>query len=366
MAQALSTSTMSGPRAIIDSSALRHNLSVVRKQAPRSKVMAVIKANAYGHGIVPSARALIGADAFGVARLSEALALRENGLGQPIVLLEGVFSLEELNAAATHSLEIVVHSFEQLALLRSWHGTRQLHAWLKVDTGMNRLGFRLSDFPSAWQQLHACTSIAAMPRLMTHLACADERANAVTQGQLAKFHAVADTLRLERSAANSAGLLAWPDARMEWVRPGLMLYGISPFADALAKDFALRPAMTLLTPLIAIRNVEAAESVGYGGTWTATHASRIGIAAIGYGDGYPRQIGSGSPVLVNNIECSIAGRVSMDMIAVDLANVPSPKVGDEVTLWGEGMPVERMAACAGTIPYELVCGISQRVTVDYR
>jgi alanine racemase len=357
---------MSGPSAIIDSSALRHNLSVVRKQAPHSKVMAVIKANAYGHGIVPTARALIGADAFGVARLAEALALREHGIGQRIVLLEGVFSLDELTAAAAHGLDIVVHSFEQLALLRSWHGSRQLHAWLKIDTGMNRLGFRLSDFAPAWQQLLACTSIAAAPRLMTHLACADQRASAVTQTQLTKFRAIADTLGLERSAANSAGLLAWPDAQMEWVRPGLMLYGISPFVDAAAAEFALRPAMTLVTPLIAIRNVEAGECVGYGGTWTATHASRIGIAAIGYGDGYPRQIGSGSPVIVNNTECSIAGRVSMDMIAVDLANVPNAKVGDEVTLWGRGLPVEQMAACAGTIPYELVCGISQRVTVDYR
>jgi alanine racemase len=357
---------MWGPRAIIDSSALRHNLSIVRKQAPHSKTMAIIKANAYGHGIVPTARALIGADAFGVARLPEALALREHGLGQRIVLLEGVFALDELDAVATHGLEVVIHSFEQLALLRSWHGTRQLHVWLKVDTGMNRLGFRLSDFGAAWQQLNECASIAAMPRLMTHLACADERESAVTQTQLTKFHEVADTLGLERSAANSAGLLAWPDARMEWVRPGLMLYGISPFANVEAAEFALRPAMTLLTPLIAIRDVTAGERVGYGGTWVAKSAGRIGIAAIGYGDGYPRQIGSGSPVLVNNVDCRIAGRVSMDMIAIDLAQTPSAKVGDEVTLWGNGLPVERMAACAGTIPYELVCGISQRVAVEYR
>jgi alanine racemase len=357
---------MWGPRAIIDSSALRHNLSIVRKQAPHSKTMAVIKANAYGHGIVPTARALIGADAFGVARLPEALALREHGLGQRIVLLEGVFALDELDAVATHGLEIVVHSFEQLALLRSWHGTRQLHVWLKVDTGMNRLGFRLADFDAAWQQLSECTSIAGMPRLMTHLACADERESVVTQTQLTKFRAVADALGLERSAANSAGLLAWPDARMEWVRPGLMLYGISPFANTEAEEFALRPAMTLLTPLIAIRDVNAGERVGYGGTWVAKDAGRIGIAAIGYGDGYPRQIGNGSPVLVRNVECRIAGRVSMDMIAIDLAQIPSAQVGDEVTLWGNGLPVERIAACAGTIPYELVCGISQRVAVEYQ
>jgi alanine racemase len=357
---------MWGPRAIIDSSALRHNLAVVRKQAPHSKTMAVIKANAYGHGIVPTARALIGADAFGVARLPEALALREHGLGRRIVLLEGVFALDELDAVATHGLEVVIHSFEQLALLRSWHGAKQLHVWLKVDTGMNRLGFRLSDFANAWQQVSACGSIAATPRLMTHLACADERDNSVTQAQLEKFRGIADALGLERSAANSAGLLAWPDARMEWVRPGLMLYGISPFENSEAREFDLRPAMTLLTPLIAVREVNAGEQVGYGGTWCAPRDGRIGIAAIGYGDGYPRQIASGSPVIVNNCECSIAGRVSMDMIAIDLTRSPGARVGDEVTLWGHGLSVERMAACAGTIPYELVCGISQRVAVEYR
>jgi alanine racemase len=361
---------MWGPRAIIDSAALRHNLAVVRKQAPRSKVMAVIKANAYGHGIVPTARALIGADAFGVARLPEALTLREHGLGHRIVLLEGAFALDELDAAAAQGLELVVHSFEQLALLSAWRGARQLHVWLKIDTGMNRLGFCLADFAAAWQQLTACASVATAPRVMTHLACADERDSATTQAQLTKFRGVADALGLERSAANSAGLLAWPDARMEWVRPGLMLYGISPFADAKAQEFDLRPVMTLLTPLIAIRAVKAGERVGYGGTWCAPCDGRIGIAAIGYGDGYPRQIGAGSPVLVNGVECCIAGRVSMDMIAIDLTALPtgnaSAKVGDEVTLWGNGLPVERMAASADTIPYELVCGISQRVAVEYR
>jgi len=357
---------MSGPRAIIDSSALRHNLAVVRKFAPHSKVIAVIKANAYGHGIVPTARALIGADAFGVARLPEALALREHGLGQRIVLLEGVSAPEELDAVAEHGLDIVVHTFEQLALLRAWRGIRQLHVWLKVDTGMNRLGFRMEDFPHAWQQLHECVSVAAGSRVMTHLSSADERLSSQTPEQLAKFRSLADSLGVERSVANSAGLLAWPDARMDWVRPGLMLYGISPFSDTAENEFNLRPAMTLLTSLIAVREVKAGECVGYGGTWTAPVDGRVGIAAIGYGDGYPRQIGNGSPVLVNDMECRIAGRVSMDMIAIDLESIPKAKIGDQVTLWGGGLRVERMAACAGTIPYELVCGISQRVAVEYR
>jgi alanine racemase len=347
-----------GPRAIISGAALRHNLGVVRRRAPRSKVMAVIKANAYGHGVIPAARALIGADAFGVARLSEALALREQGFGQTIVLLEGVFTREELDAAAAQNLEMVVHTPEQLALLHAWRGSKQVHVWLKVDTGMNRLGFRVEEFASAWNALRDCASVAN--------SCADAPSGAHTAAQLEKFSALAKDLGAERSIANSAGLLAWPQAQVEWVRPGLMLYGISPFADDDAAAHDLRPAMMLATRLIAVRDVKAGETVGYGGTWRAQRDARIGIAAVGYGDGYPRQIASGSPVLVGTVEATLAGRVSMDMIAIDLSTVPNAAVGDAVTLWGEGLPVERMARCAGTIPYELVCGISQRVTVEHR
>lgn len=358
---------MSGPRALIDSSALRHNLAVARSRAPHSKIMAVIKANGYGHGIVPTARALMNADAFGVARLSEALAIREHGLGQRVVLLEGVYSRDELSAVAEHSLETVVHSFEQLQMLKTWRGHRQLHVWLKIDTGMNRLGFRVGDFAEAWRQTLDCVSVAARPRLMTHLSSADDTNDQATRLQLSKFHRIADSLGLERSAANSAGLLAWADSQMEWVRPGLMLYGISPFANESGSGFSLRPAMSLKTALIAVRDVKAGETVGYGGTWMAPRDVRVGIAAIGYGDGYPRQLGSGSPVLVHpNCECTIVGRVSMDMIAIDLTCAPTAIVGDEVTLWGDNLSVERIAACAGTIPYELVCGISQRVTVEYQ
>jgi alanine racemase len=355
-----------GPRALISGAALRHNLGVVRRRAPRSKVMAVIKANAYGHGVVQAARSLISVDAFGVARLQEALSLREHGLGQTIVLLEGVFSEDELSAAAEQNLQLVVHSPEQLALLQSWRGSRQVHVWLKVDTGMNRLGFRSEDFAAAWQSLRACNSVASAPRIMTHLACADEPGGEHTKEQLRKFSALTSGLGAERSIANSAGLLAWPESQAEWVRPGLMLYGISPFADDEASAHDLRPAMNLVTRLIAVRDVKAGETVGYGGSWCAQRDARIGIAAVGYGDGYPRQIGSGSPVRVGNVEATLAGRVSMDMIAIDLTLSPQATVGDPVTLWGDDLPVERMARCAGTIPYELVCGISQRVAVEYR
>jgi len=354
-----------GPRAIISGAALRHNLAVVRRRAPRSKVMAVIKANAYGHGVIPAARALIGADAFGVARLSEALALREQGFGQTVVLLEGVFTRDELDLAVAQNLELVIHTPEQRALLRAWRGSRQAHIWLKVDTGMNRLGFRVESFADAWRSLRECASVASSIRVMTHLASADEQGDAHTQTQLDKFAAVTRDLNIERSIANSAGLLAWPQAQAEWVRPGLMLYGISPFTDE-GSRYDLRPAMTLVTRLIAVRDVKAGEAVGYAGTWRADRDSRIGIAAVGYGDGYPRQLASGSPVRVRDIEVKLVGRVSMDMIAIDLTDIPSAAVGDPVTVWGEGLPVERVARYAGTIPYELVCGISQRVAVECR
>ena len=354
-----------GPRALIDSAALKHNLGVVRSCAPQSKVMAVVKANAYGHGIVPTARALSGADAFGVARLAEGLALRTAGLAHPVVLLEGVFTRDEVDAAAAHRLDIVIHSWEQIDLLEAWRGSRPLKAWLKVDTGMNRLGFRSEEFPAALQRVRAIPVLRDAPRLMTHLACADVVGDTRTTVQIAKFRNIADELGLERSIGNSAGLLAWPDARAEWVRPGLMLYGIAPFPKQIGSELGLRPAMTLSTRLIAIRRVAAGEEVGYGGMWRAERDLRVGIAAIGYGDGYPRQVGSGSPVLVEGRELTIAGRVSMDMIAIYLDESSDAKVGSVVTLWGGALAVEKVADCAGTLPYELVCGISQRVGVDY-
>ncbi|HYM34163.1 MAG TPA: alanine racemase, partial [Steroidobacteraceae bacterium] len=236
-----------GPRAIIDSNALKHNLRIVRERAPNSKVLAVVKANAYGHGIVPTARALSGADAFGVARLNEALALRTAGLAHPIVLLEGVFTRDELDAAAAHRLEIVLHSFDQLELLDAWRGSRPMRVWLKIDTGMNRLGFRVDDFDQALQRLRTCKALRDPPRLMTHLACAEEIQNARTSTQIKKFRDLVDAYALERSIANSAGLFAWPDARVEWVRPGLMLYGLSPFANQTGVELGLQAAMSLTT-----------------------------------------------------------------------------------------------------------------------
>lgn len=355
-----------GPVAVIDRAALRHNLGVVRNIAPHSKVMAVVKANAYGHGIVPVAHALIGADAFGVARLQEALALRDAGIGQPIVLLEGVFGHQDLDVCARLKLDIVVHSFAQLEALEQWRGGTRLAAWCKVDTGMNRLGFRVEDFALAWSRLNACVSVQPRPRVMTHLAVADERDDARTTQQLALFATVTRGLNAECSISNSAGLLAWPDARVDWLRPGLMLYGMSPFAQQVGSDLNLHPAMTLVTQLIAVRELRAGEEVGYGGAWHASRATRVGIAAIGYGDGYPRHARDGMPVCVRGREAAVIGRVSMDMIAIDVTAVADVQVGEQVVLWGEGLPAERVATYADTIPYELVCAINQRVAMHYR
>lgn len=359
----------SGPRALIDGGALRHNLGVVCERAPGARVMAVIKANAYGHGLVPTAQALGGADAFGVARLEEGIALRDAGLTQKIVLLEGVFSSEDLELAAARGCEIVVHSRAQLALLEQWQGRGQIPVWFKIDSGMNRLGFRLEYSLSAWERLLRSNRVLGVPRLMTHLAVADERGDPRTMQQVREFEQVVASLpgalEAERSIANSAGLLAWPQARADWVRPGLMLYGISPFRHELASDLGLKAVMTLTTKLIAVGEVAAGEGVGYGAAWRATRRAMIGIAAVGYGDGYPRHMKSGSPVLVNGQKALLAGRVSMDMIAVDITEVPAA-VGDPVVLWGEGLPAEQLALHADTIPYELVCGVSQRVAMDYR
>lgn len=350
------------PRATLRAGALAHNLRMVRRLAPQSRVMAVIKANAYGHDIVPTARALAAADAFAVARLEEALVLRVAGINHRIVLLEGIFSEQELLAAARERLDMVVHAEAQLAMLEAWQGRERLAVWVKLDTGMNRLGFRAEEFHGALSRLQKLKSVDEI-RLMTHLVAADERANPLTSLQLQRFDELTSDLRYERSIANSAGLIAWPQTQQQWVRPGLMLYGISPFEDTTAASLDLRPVMSLTTELIARRLVKAGESVGYGATWKAARDLPIGIIAVGYGDGYPRAVPNGTPVFIAGRTVPIVGRVSMDMIAIDLSQVPDTQIGERVVLWGDELPVEQIAACAGTIPYELVCGLSQRVAV---
>jgi alanine racemase len=351
-------------RARIDSAALRSNLAVIRARAPRSHVMAMVKANAYGHGLVPTALALPDADAFAVARIEEAQALRGAGIAQRIVLLEGIQTREQLTMAAELQLDLVVHEFGQIELLEGWQGVLRFSLWLKVDTGMNRLGFPVSAFSAAWARLKALRPAPQELRVLTHLACADERANPANARQLAALAPLLAGLNVEVSIANSAALLDMPETHAQWVRPGLALYGVSPFAGKLGSDFGLRAVMTLESTVLAVRDVAPGEAVGYGAAWRAQRPSRIAILAGGYGDGLLRSIPSGASVLLKDQRVPLTGRVSMDMIAVDATDLPSVAVGDRAELWGANLPVEELATAAGTIPYELLCGVSQRVPLE--
>jgi alanine racemase len=353
--------------ATVDTAALRHNLEVVRRWAPKSRVMAVIKANAYGHGLVAVARALEAADAFAVARVDEGLTLRAAGIATPTVLLEGIFDREQQGAAADAGFELVVHAPEQIELLRAADPGRRFKVWLKFDSGMNRLGFKGGAFGAAHASLSALGAVQSPVNLFTHLASADEPELSTTAEQLSRFAAATRSLAGERSIANSAGMLSFAEAQGDWVRPGLLLYGVSPIAGAIGADYGLKPVMTLRSQVIAVKDLAAGERVGYGGDWTAARPTRLAVAAVGYGDGYPRNLDSGAPVLVNGERAGLAGRVSMDMIGIDVTDLKrEPKIGDPVVLWGEGLPVEEIAVWAETIPYELLCGISQRVAVNLR
>jgi len=349
------------PIARIDVDALRHNLAQVRQHAPGRRIISVIKANAYGHDLGIVADGLGETDAFAVARLGEAQRLRELGVRRPILVLDGCFCDSELREAARLELWITVHSPDQLALLERTRLPQPLRCWLKLDTGMGRLGLHPAQGLAAFERLRQCRNVRPGTVLMTHLANADDTRDPATERQLARFQPLADSLACETSIANSAGLLAWPASLGDWVRPGLMLYGVSPFPDRLGGDLGLRPVMHLGAPLIAVRELQPGDRVGYGGTWTAPEPMRLGVVGAGYGDGYPREIAAGTRVLLRGVPVPVVGRVSMDMLTVDLRGVDAAAVGDWVTLWGPELPVEELARQVGTIPYTLLCGVTGRV-----
>jgi alanine racemase len=353
-------------RAVIDTQALRHNLSIIRARAGSARVMAVVKANAYGHGLVPTALALSDADAFAVARLEEGLALRSAGISAPVVLLEGAFTAEQLREAAEQRLDLVVHDALQLELLERARNAQRFVLWIKIDTGMNRLGFAPAQFAAALARLRALVPAPHHIRLMTHLACANERDDGMTRSQLERFRKTTHGLDFHTSISNSAGLFGALPIACDWVRPGLALYGASPFADCLAADLGLQPVMTLLTSVIAVRRVSRGETVGYGGAWAAPRDSLIAIVAAGYGDGVHRSLAGGTMVLVDGQRAPLVGRVSMDMLAVDVSGLEGVRVGTPVVLWGADLPVEELARRAGTIAYELLCSVSQRVPLEQR
>lgn len=351
-------------RACINLPALQHNFQRVRQSAPHSRIMAIIKANAYGHGLVRAAQAMSDADAFGVASPEEGVALRETGFDRRIVLLEGVFTAEDIALVGGYRLDIVVHHVSQLDMLEHSHPARPIDVWLKLDTGMNRLGFEPEAVAHITARLEGLDQVSTV-RYMTHFACADDAENNTTAIQLERFTSVLSSSAGERSLANSAAVLAWPDTHADWVRPGIMLYGASPLVGQHAGELDLRPVMTLKTQLIAINACQAGDAIGYGGDWRCPEAMSVGVAAIGYGDGYPRHAASGTPLLVNGQRATLIGRVSMDMICIDLRGHEQAAVGDEVILWGDGLPVEEIAEGAGTISYELLCGVNHRVVHEY-
>ena len=352
-----------GAVATIDLTALRHNLRQARRTAPNSAVFPAVKANAYGHGLLRVARALSDADGLAVACIEEAVVLREGGIAKPILLLEGVFEASELPVCRQLDLDIAVHQHEQLEMLERAPAGKPLRVWLKIDTAMHRLGITPVQTKAFWRRLRNCPAVSEI-RLMSHLAMADTRTDEFTLDQLRLFQDAADTLPGARSLANSAGILGWPQTHFDIVRPGLMLYGASPFAEDTGRDHGLRPAMTLATRLISIKRLHKGDTVGYSRTFVCPEDMDIGIAAIGYGDGYPRQLPNGTRLLVNGREAALVGRVSMDMLSVDLRRHPEARVGDPVTLWGADIPVEAIASAAGTIPYTLLCGVTTRVRFE--
>jgi alanine racemase len=351
------------PQAVINLDALRHNLACARAAAPRSRVMAVIKANGYGHGLLRVAGALRDADALAVARVGEGVQLRDAGSRMRIVVLEGCFDERELAEAAGRNLDLVFHHPDQVRLLQLTPVPRTPRCWLKVDTGMHRLGFDLDAAADAYAALAQAAPGEKRPGLMTHLANADDLADPYTREQLASFRPLAQRLGAAVSISNSAGLLGWPEAHGDWVRPGLMLYGASPFVGGRAASHGLRPVMTLRSRLIAVNRYRAGDRIGYGGTYVCREDMPVGVVAVGYGDGYPRHARSGTPVLVGGRRAPLIGRVSMDMISVDLRDVPGARVGDTAVMWGDGLPIEEIAEWADTIPYQLTCGITPRVAV---
>lgn len=345
----------------IDLSALEHNLSVVRRQAPHSRIMAVVKADAYGHGLLRTAEALARAEGFAMLELDAAIRLREAGYRQTILLLEGFFDMDELGWIEQYHLSTVIHHREQLAMLSAFKPGRKLNIFLKLNTGMNRLGFTPEEFPAALEALKANSAVGQIT-LMTHFARADEPGrNDSLAAQLQDFQLVAEGRHLPASLANSAAILRFPETHADWVRPGIMLYGSSPFADTSANQLDLKPAMTVLSQVIAVQMLKPRDGVGYGHTFRTDRPMRVGIVAGGYADGYPRHAPTGTPVLVKGRRTRVVGRVSMDMLHVDLSEIEDAGVGSQVTLWGKGISVDEVAQACGTVGYELLCAVAPRM-----
>jgi alanine racemase len=345
-------------RARFDLTAFGHNLAVGRRCAPKSRAWAVIKANAYGHSLARAAKALDAADGFAMLDLSEAISLRASGVSKPILLLEGCFEARDLDLAFEHDLTVAVHEEGQVAMLERARAGSKLSVYLKINSGMNRLGFALADTTRMFERLVNCSNVGEVT-LMSHFADADGASG--IRWQLDALVRATKGITAPRSFANSATVLRHPDAHADWVRPGIMLYGCSPFAELSAEQIGLKPVMTLTSEIIGVQQLATGDTVGYGRTFTAPGAMRIGVVACGYADGYPRHAPSGTPVVVGGVRCATVGRVSMDMLCVDLTRIPDAGVGSAVTLWGDGLSADEVATACGTVSYELLCALAARV-----
>ncbi|RSC28188.1 alanine racemase [Pseudomonas putida] len=350
-------------RALIDLQALRHNYRLARELSG-AKALAVVKADAYGHGAVRCALALEAeADGFAVACIEEALELRAAGIKAPVLLLEGFFEASELALIAEHDLWCVVHSLWQLEAIEQTAVRKPLNIWLKLDSGMHRVGLHPKDYHEAYQRLLASGKVARIV-LMTHFARADELDASTTEQQVAVFQAARQGLAAECSLRNSPGVLGWPQVPSDWVRPGIMLYGATPFEVEQAAAARLQPVMTLQSRIISVRELPTGEPVGYGAKFTSQRPTRVGVVAMGYADGYPRHAPTGTPVVVAGKRTQLIGRVSMDMLCVDLTEVPEAGIGSPVELWGKQVLASDVAQQAGTIPYQIFCNL-RRVPLDY-
>lgn len=354
---------MSRPTEIlIHRRALLENCQLAKRLSPSSNLVAVVKADAYGHGVQAIAKTLASeVDMFAVSSLEEAITLRNAGIAAPVLLLEGCFSADEYSIVSQLNVELVVHNQQQVAMLAKSELVNPVNVWLKIDTGMHRLGIAPENTVYYYEQLNKLKQVNKVV-LTTHLASADSQDSTFTEMQLRRFEQAIEPLNqdCEKSIGNSAGLLAWPSSRSDWNRPGIMLYGLTPFDYSHIHGDQLRPVMSFLSQVIAIRSIENGESVGYGNTWTAERPSRIATVAAGYGDGYPRTAKSGTPVLVNGQRASLAGRVSMDMISIDVTDIKQVGVGDEVELWGQRLHANEVAKWADSIGYELVTRMPKR------
>ena len=354
-------------QAIIDLNALVHNLAMVRRCAPSSQMMAVVKANAYGHGLMPIVKAMAEqVDGFALSSVPEASQVRAMGNRNRLLVLTGCRSVDEVQQASEQELDLVIHHAAQLDCLESATFSRPLHLWIKIDTGMHRLGFLPEQIEFVRDRLARLKTKVASVRLMSHLANGDDLQDSKTAEQTSLFEQCELSHDMERSLANSAGILGWPQTHYQWVRPGLMLYGVSPFVNRVGEQDGLKPVMQLQTCLIAIKSLRKGDAVGYGGSWRCPEAMQLGVAAIGYADGFPRHLVKPVQLSLNGRPVPLVGRVSMDLVTLDLRQHADAKIGDTLICWGAGVPVETIADAAGTIPYELLCKVTPRVAFRYQ